>query len=217
MENPDYVVLIPDALTIRSGDVTLRRRVTHIGLGCGVGGCQGGGMTSSSLPVQATIRLADAADVPDLFDVRTSVRENHMTVEELAKDGITAESLPGMLEGSGRGWVAEVDDQIVAFAMVDAEEATVFALFVRPEHEGQGLGRALIETAERWLVEQGIGEIWLLTDRDLAVRANGFYRHLGWQDEGVQDDGQARFVKVLTAPVAAFSGPKQLGQARRYR
>ena len=118
-----------------------------------------------------------------------------MTVEELAEDGITAESLPGMLRGSGRGWVAELDGQVGGFVMVDAEEATVFALFVRPDFEGQGLGRALLETAERWLAEQGVSETWLVTDRDRDVRANGFYRHLGWQDDGVQEDGQVRFVK----------------------
>ncbi|WPF82872.1 GNAT family N-acetyltransferase [Sanguibacter sp. 4.1] len=123
------------------------------------------------------------------------MRENHMTVEELAADGITAESLPGMLRGSGRGWVAELEGQVAGFVMVDAEEATVFALFVRPDVEGQGLGRALLETAERWLAEQGVSETWLVTDRDRDVRANGFYRHLGWQDDGVQEDGQVRFVK----------------------
>lgn len=153
-------------------------------------------MTSSPLPARSTIRLADAADVPDLFEVRTSVRENHLTVDGLAEYGITAETVPGMLRGSGRGWVAEVAGQVVGFVMVDSEEATVFALFVRPEHEGRGIGRALLEVAERWLVERGVGEIWLLTDRDPAVRANGFYRHLGWRDDGVQDDGQVRFVKV---------------------
>lgn len=152
-------------------------------------------MPSSAPQLQFRLRPACAADVPDLFAVRTAVRENHMTVEELAADGITAESLPGMLRGSGRGWVAELDGQVAGFVMVDAEEATVFALFVRPDFEGQGLGRALLETAERWLAEHGVSETSLVTDRDRDVRANGFYRHLGWQDAGIQEDGQVRFVK----------------------
>ncbi|MDV6208091.1 GNAT family N-acetyltransferase [Rhodococcus erythropolis] len=153
-------------------------------------------MTNSSSAIKSMIRLADAADVPDIFDVRTSVRDNHMTIEELAEEGITPDALPGMLDGSGRGWVAEVDGRVVAFAMVDADEATVFALFVRPEFEGQGLGKILLEVAEAWLVEQGLREIWLVTDKDLTVRANGFYRHLGWRDDGIQADGQVRLIKA---------------------
>jgi hypothetical protein len=30
------------------------------------------------------IRIADPKDVKEMFDVRTSVRENHMSLEELA-------------------------------------------------------------------------------------------------------------------------------------
>lgn len=154
-------------------------------------------MTAAPLPVSVQVRVAEAADVTDLFAVRTSVRDNHMSVEELAADGITVESLPDMLRGSRRGWVAEVAGQVVAFAMADSERATVFALFVSPELEGLGIGRALLETAECWLREAGVREVWLVTDSDLSVRANGFYRHLGWYDDGIRADGQVRFVKAV--------------------
>lgn len=145
------------------------------------------------------IRLATPADIPAIFTVRTSVRENHMSLEELAALAITPETLPDMLQGTGRGWVAEAEAQIVAFAMVDASESTVFALFVLPDYEGQGLGKRLMHTAEHWLREQGCDQIWLVTDRHREVRANGFYRHLGWDDDGIQEDGQVRFVKRLRA------------------
>lgn len=49
--------------------------------------------------------------------------------------------------------------------------------------------------AEQWLFARGCAQIWLETDSDRAVRANGFYLHLGWTDGGLQDDGQVRFVK----------------------
>lgn len=146
------------------------------------------------------IRAADANDIPGIFEVRTSVRDNHMTLTELAAEGITPEALPEMLSGAGRGWVAEIAGEIAAFTMADAEEATVFALFVRPAHEGRGLGRRLLAEAERWLAAEGLAEVWLVTDRDRSVRANGFYRYLGWIDDGVQEDGQVRFVKSLSIP-----------------
>lgn len=80
--------------------------------------------------------------------------------------------------------------------MADASDATVFAMFVRPAFEGRGLGRILMKRAEEWLFEQGCVEIWLLTDANPDVRANGFYRDLGWDDAGIQQDGQVKFTKT---------------------
>jgi len=114
-----------------------------------------------------------------------------MSVEALARVGITPDSVTAMLSGNGRAWVAEEDGRIVAFSMADACEATVFAMFVQPGHEGKGLGRRLMTEAEQWLFSQNCDEIWLLT----AGRARGFYQHLGWRNEGIQEDGQTRYTK----------------------
>ena len=141
------------------------------------------------------IRTATEADIPALFDIRTSVRENHQSLEELAPLGVTPKGIAEMLRTSSQAWVAEVDDQPVAFSMADSGEGTIFAMFVRPEYEDRGLGRALMREAETWLFGQGWEEIWLLTGSDPKLRANGFYRHLGWRDAGLQADGQIKYVK----------------------
>jgi GNAT superfamily N-acetyltransferase len=141
------------------------------------------------------VRIAVPADVPSMFDVRTSVLENHMSVEALARIGVTPDTVTTMLSGNGRAWVAEEDGKIVAFSMADAGKATVFAMFVQPGYEGEGLGRALMTEAEQWLFSRDCEEIWLLTDRDPRVRANGFYQHLGWRTEGIQEDGRVRYTK----------------------
>jgi GNAT superfamily N-acetyltransferase len=141
------------------------------------------------------IRIAVPADVRSLFDIRTSVRENHMSFEELAKFGITPDPISNMLNGDARTWVAEENGKAIAFAMANAMEATVFAMFVRLECEGRGLGRRLMKEAEQWLFSQRCEEIWFVTDSDRTVRADGFYRHLGWKDRGVQDNGERRFTK----------------------
>jgi len=153
-----------------------------------------------------SIRTASPADVPGIFEVRTSVHDNHMSMEALARAGITPESVLAMMDRDTRAWVADVDGEVVAFSMAIASKATVFAMFVAPEFEGRGLGRALMSEAETWLFDQGCSEIWLLTDARREVRANGFYRHLGWHDDGVQDDGQVRFTKraVLDAGAPNF-------------
>lgn len=151
------------------------------------------------------VRTAAHDDVKAMFEVRTSVRENHMSLEELADIGITPETLPEMLSGTGRGWVALDHGILVAFAMAEASEATVFAIFVRASHENRGLDRLLMNEAEKWLYSEGCAEIWLLTDPNPEVRANGFYRHLGWVDDGIQEDGQVRFKKHLVGVTSTRS------------
>lgn len=143
------------------------------------------------------IRIAETTDVAELFRVRLSVNENKATMADLAKYGVTPETLPKMLLNKGRGWVAEIDGVIRAFAMADAENSTVFALFIEPDFERQGIGRKLMNEAEQWLTEMGCEQIWLETDRNPRVRANGFYRHIGWTESNQQPDGQVQFIKVL--------------------
>jgi len=141
------------------------------------------------------IREAVPSDVDAMFDIRTAVQDNHLSMAELADLGITPATLPSMLRHPGRGWVAETDDTVVGFAMANAQNASVFALFVRPGHEGKSIGRHLMAQVESWLFQQGCATIWLTTDSDCTVRANGFYRHLGWQEDSILDDGQVRFTK----------------------
>jgi len=141
------------------------------------------------------LRRAIAADIPEMFRVRTSVRENHMSIDEMAAVGITADSIEAMLAGSVRGWVMQEGDRLAAFALADGADGCVFALFVDRGHEGKGIGRRLMNEVETWLFSLGLKEIWLETDADLRVRANRFYRRLGWQEAGLQGDGQQRFVK----------------------
>lgn len=149
-----------------------------------------------------TVRVArtTAEDVEALFDVRTSVRENHLSRAQLAALGITPESVPERLRTTSRAWIAEAEGRAVGFAMADAAERTVFALFVRPGHDGRGIGRALMAEAEAWLFASGAAEIWLTTGGDPALRAHGFYRRLGWTPAGTEPDGQLRYVRAAPAP-----------------
>ena len=141
------------------------------------------------------IRIATDSDVATLFRIRTSVKENYQSQEELAALGVTQESVGEMLYTTSRAWVAKIDDEAVAFSMAEAEQGTIFAMFVRPGYENRGAGRALMRAAEEWLFSQGHDEIWLLTGSDERLRANGFYRHLGWSVEGREADGQLKYVK----------------------
>ena len=142
---------------------------------------------------QATIR-----DVASLFDIRCSVRENYQSREELMRLGITEESVGRMIAGGDYvTTISEHAGQAVGFTMAQISEGYIFACFVRPGFEGRGFGRALLQAAESGLRRAGVTRAWLSTGGEEDLRAAGFYRHLGWKDDGYLDDGQIRFVKNL--------------------
>lgn len=149
------------------------------------------------------IREAQLEDIETLFNIRTSVIENHQSREELATLGVTPETVASMLRTDCQAWVAEIDGQPIAFSIANAVEKTIFAMFVLPSFEGLGAGRALMQQAEKWLWSQGIEEIWLLTGNDPKLRAYGFYLHLGWTPADVQPNGQITFVKCACARVSS--------------
>jgi GNAT superfamily N-acetyltransferase len=144
------------------------------------------------------IRPATEADVETLFDIRTDVRENHMTREALASIGVTPENVARMLRTDSGGWLAELDGRPVAFSMADGTRGTVFALFVRRGYEQRGLGRALLAQAAAWLFARGWDEVWLTTGAD-APGANAFYRRVGWREDGVPENGEIRYTLCRAA------------------
>jgi hypothetical protein len=72
-------------------------------------------------------RVAEPADVPAIARVRTSVRENLLTMEQLAERGITNESIAVSLATDRRGWVAIRGDEIIGFSMADRSDHSIFA------------------------------------------------------------------------------------------
>lgn len=139
------------------------------------------------------IRNAAEADVPAIFDVRTSVRENHLSVEQMAEMGITVETIRQALREAPCIWVAEREGQVVGFSMGNAADGCVFAMFVRPQWEGHGIGRLLMARAEAFLFERH-ASIWLQTDP--TSRAAGFYERLGWERTHKMQTGETRFQKL---------------------
>ena len=120
-----------------------------------------------------------------------------MTMAALAANGVTPEAVAGMLATTAAGWIAGAAE---GFAIADAEDGSLFALFVHPDHEGRGLGRALLRLAESWLASQGWREAWLFTGADRRLRAQGFYRAHGWQPAGWAPAGEERLVRRLSTP-----------------
>lgn len=140
------------------------------------------------------IRVATDEDVQSLFEIRTSVAQNHLSREQMAALGITPQVLVQAMGESECIWIAEIEGQALAFAMIDRETGELFALFVRPGHENRGLGRRLMAVAEAALFEQH-ERIFLITDGRESIRANGFYQRLGWVVVGQEDNDDVRYEK----------------------
>ncbi|QMV75641.1 GNAT family N-acetyltransferase [Comamonas piscis] len=115
-----------------------------------------------------------------------------MTSAELAAVGVTPESIAEAIRSTPCAWVATVDDEVAGFAMVDLDSACLFALFVRSDHEGRGLGSALCQACEQALFAQHEAA-WLETAK--SSRAARLYRHLGWGKESNIGDGDIRLSK----------------------
>ncbi len=145
------------------------------------------------------IRRAMIADIPTLFAIRTAIRENHMTMAELASAGVTPETVADLARSeNARTLLGLCDTQPSAFAIARADPGDLFALFVLPGWEGLGLGSLLLAAAEDWLSSHGVHEAWLPIGGDPALRASRFYSSRGWQAEEHEANWQVRFTKCLT-------------------
>ncbi|HVS31104.1 MAG TPA: GNAT family N-acetyltransferase [Thermoanaerobaculia bacterium] len=141
------------------------------------------------------VRLATPADIPALFAVRTSVRENHLDIAQLAERGVTPESMAALLAGGqSETWVAESEQGIIGFSTADARTGSISALFVSPGAERQGYGRVL-QAAEEWLFGAGWETIGLQTGEEADNRAHAFYRAAGWIMAGPADHDDVRYEK----------------------
>jgi GNAT superfamily N-acetyltransferase len=115
---------------------------------------------------------------------------------------------------SWRRWpflVADIDGDVVGFAAVgeahDADaDGELWAIYVRPDRWGTGVGRALIEAGEAELLELGhrSAVLWVFEDNP---RARRFYEAAGWVTDGAKRQAEifgmsapaVRYVKTLQA------------------
>ena len=134
----------------------------------------------------SVLRQSSRKDVQAMHNVRLSVQENQLISTSICESDYWRET-----ETNGRGWVIESDGKIVAFAIGNASTGNVWALFVRPEREGEGHGRRLLTTVSEWLWTQGREILWLATRPN--TRAAEFYSRAGWSQRGYFASGELRF------------------------
>jgi len=125
--------------------------------------------------MHSVFRKAAVADIPQMTRIRMAVTEN--VLHDPTR--ITPQMYADFLEKDGRGWVAQVDGEIVAFSYANWIDGSIWALFVDPRFEGQGLGKQLLSLATEWLFSLGFRRVTLSTGTH--TRAAEFYIRLGWR------------------------------------
>lgn len=85
------------------------------------------------------IREATIDDITQIQNVR------HSVTDEECKKFITVR---------GKGWVSEINTEIVGFSIVDLTGHNIWALFLKPEFEKQGIGKQLHDIMLNWYFKQ---------------------------------------------------------------
>ena len=120
--------------------------------------------------------------------VRNAVKENVLSDPALVPDA----DVEIYITKRGKGWVCIYEKQLIGFSIADLQDDNIWALFVLPEFEGQGIGNRLHQLMLDWYFEQGKQEVWLSTE--VNSRANRFYKLKGWLDAGLTSKGEQKFV-----------------------
>lgn len=133
------------------------------------------------------LREARVGDIPQIQVVRNAVKENTLSDPNL----VTDQDCEDFITKRGKGWIFELDDKIVGFSIVDLVDNNIWALFVHPDHDKQGIGKQLHDIMLDWYFDQTQETVWLGTAP--GTRAEAFYRRAGWNEVGTHGKGEIKF------------------------
>lgn len=99
--------------------------------------------------------------------------------------------LPSVSEGIAEdiadniAWIAEQNEWIIGglILIVNSNHAKLANIVVHPSAGGKGIGHALIDICEAYVLELGLSELRLTTHKDMPENVK-LYEHLGWQVTG---------------------------------
>jgi len=142
-------------------------------------------------------REAKIEDIKQMQIIRNAVTENILSNPDL----LPGKDYEEFMFERGKGWVCEIENQIVGFSIVDLKENNVWALFLLPGFEKQGIGRQLHDIMVDWYFTQTRDTIWLGTTP--KTRADMFYRRAGWKETGMHGEDEIKFEMTFEKWTAA--------------
>lgn len=137
------------------------------------------------------IREATIDDIRQIQIVRNSVKENTLSNPDL----VTDEDCVEFITVRGKGWVCEINHQVVGFAIADLKENNIWALFLDPHFERKGIGQQLHKIMLDWYFSKTKDTVWLGTA--FNTRAELFYRKAGWTEVGTHGTKEIKFEMTL--------------------
>lgn len=94
-------------------------------------------------------------DTPAIFDVRVATNENNFTYEELEARGITHVLLQHKLLDNCKGWLCEINNEVVGFVIADKKTGKIWALAILPIYNKKLVAANLLSLADHWLLSCG--------------------------------------------------------------
>ena len=129
-------------------------------------------------------------DLGVLYEIRYSVTENRLVNMVVPREEVVRRC------AEGGAWICLDNGKAAAFSIASMNpEPTLWALFVRPSHEGRGIGQQLMAYSVEWFKAQGAACVCLSTDP--GTRADRFYQAQGWTRGGLNAAGEVVFTLDL--------------------
>ena len=132
-------------------------------------------------------REAEIEDIIEMQVVRNSVKENVLSNPAF----ITDKDYEEHIRLHGKGWVCQINNSVVGFAIADLQKNNIWALFLHPGYEKNGIGKKLHEMMLEWYFSKTNKKIWLGTAPN--TRAEMFYRKRGWKEVGKYGKDEIKF------------------------
>ncbi|MDQ0611597.1 GNAT superfamily N-acetyltransferase [Variovorax sp. W1I1] len=125
------------------------------------------------------LRRAEASDAASITTCAVEAFRHYIPRLGLMPTPMTKDY--GAAIANAQVWVATQQDEVVAALVLDIidEGFLVDVIAVRPAHQGTGVGRALLELAEREALRQGHDSIYLFTNEKMTEN-RALYERIGY-------------------------------------
>lgn len=126
-----------------------------------------------------TLRRADAADAEAITECAVEAFRHYIPRLGLEPISMTRDYRASI--ANAQVWVAQLQEQVVAALVLDItdEGFLIDVIAVRPAQQGTGVGRALLELAEREARRQGHDSIYLFTNEKMTEN-RALYERIGY-------------------------------------